>query len=212
MDRDQQAFAGAAVRPEPVVAVTITCNLGGERQMQLAAHFNRDASEEEQNAILDRVMRTADRQKARYDLEKLEENFNLCGLNTRNVITAMGAAESELKTRVARLKIELVAKEEARKDVHDEAYQAHAKDRSGPFVPKGHILQRLNAMDLEIANARAAVEAAPKDAEQERAKLIASIQRNQEDLRIRRKQINDLRQLAGLSPNTEFTDAETAEV
>lgn len=212
MDRDQEAFTGAVVRPEPVVAVTVTCNLGGERQMQLAAHFNRDASEEEQSAILDRVMRTADRQKARYDLEKLEENFNIVGLNTRNVITAMGAAESELKTRVAKLKIELAAKEEARKDVFNEAYEAHAKDRSGPFNPKGHVLQKLNAMDQDITNAKAAVDAAPKDAEQERAKLIASIQRNQEDLRIRRKQINDLRHLAGLSPNTEFTDAETAEV
>ena len=213
MGKEHEDFAGLALKPEPVVAVTVTCNLGGERQMNLAAHFERDASPEEQNRILDQVMRIADRQKARYDLEKMEENFQVVGMNTRNFLLAMGGAEMELKTRVARLKIEAQAKRDAKKEIHDAAYNEHiASGRRGEFKPKGGDLQRMNLADAEIAKLEAAIEAAPKDADQERAKSVATIQRHQEDLRIRRRQINDLRQLAGLPAYEEYMDAETAKV
>jgi len=213
MNKQNENFSGVTLKPEPVVAVTVVCQLGNERQINLAAHFNRDDEPEEQNRILDQVMRIADRQKAKYDLKTLEENFNIVGLNTRNFLMAYAGAGLELKTRIAKLKIELDAKEEARKEVHDAAYaEFRAAGRSGTFRPKGHDLQRMNLADSEIANLRAAIEAAPKDAEQEKAKSVNTIQRNQEDLRLRRKVINDLRSLAGLSPNEEFMDAETAEV
>ena len=72
--------------------------------------------------------------------------------------------------------------------------------------------QKLNRADMEIQATRDAIEAAPNDAEQERKKIVNSILRNQEDMRIRRKMINDLRVLAGLPANEEFLDAENAEV
>lgn len=213
MGQDRDDFAGVGLKPEPVVAVTVTCNLGGERQLNLAAHFERDASPDEQNRILDQVMKIADRQKARYDLEKLEENFNVVGMNTRNLVAALSGADVELSTRIKQMKAKLDGQEEGRKEIHDEAYNEHvASDRRGEFKPKGSVLQKLNLADNEIAKTRAAIEAAPADAEHERHKLVQTILRNQEDLRIRRKQINDLRALAGLSGNTEYEDAENAKV
>lgn len=213
MGKEHEDFSGTILKSEPVVAVTITCNLGGERQMNLAAHFERDASPEEQNAILDRVMKIADRQKARYDLEKEEENFKVVGLNTRNALLAIEAGEMASKSQLERLKIELQAKEEARKEIHDHAYSDHVSSgRRGDFKPRGVDLQRLNAADIEIAKTRSAIEAVPADAAQHRAQIVGSIQRNQEDMRIRRKRINELRAMAGLPENDDFMDAENAKV
>ena len=213
MGKEHEDFSGTILKPEPVIAVTVTCNLGGERQMNLAAHFERDADPAEQNRILDQVMKIADRQKARYDLEKMEENFNVVGMNTRNFLLAMSGAEMEVKTRIERMKHELEAKRDAKKEVHDEAYaEWQASGKRGEFKPRGVDLQRINLADAEINKLVAAIEAAPKDAAQERAKSVDTIQRHQEDLRLRRKQINDLRHLAGLPANDEFMDAETAKV
>lgn len=213
MNKENEDFTGVALKPEPVVAVTIVCQLGNERQINLAAHFGRDDDPDEQNRILDQVMKIADRQKAKYDLKTLEENFNMVGLNTRNFLTAYQGAGLELKTRVARLKVEVQAKREAKDEIEKAGYDKHVSDgRSGSYKPKGYDLQRMNLADTEIANLMAAIEAAPKDAEQEKAKAVNTIQRNQEDLRLRRKVINDLRSLAGLSANEDFMDAETAEV
>ncbi len=213
MGRENEDFTGTVLKPEPVIAVTITCNLGGERQMNLAAHFERDTPAAEQNAILDRVMAIADRQKARYDLDKEEENFKIVGLNTRNAILAISSAEETTKSQIERLKIELGAKEEARQEIFKAAYDSHvASGRRGEFVPKGVILQKINLADAEIAKTRAALTAAPADAEQHRKQLVGSIQRNQEDMRLRRKHINELRSIAGLPPNDDFMDAETAQV
>ena len=213
MGQDRDDFSATVLKPEPVIAVTVTCNLGGERQMQLAAHFERDASPEEQNSILDKVMRVADRQKARYDLEKLEENFNIVGLNTRNMLAGLPVADNVQKMQVAKLKVELQAKIEARDDVNKEGYDAWQKSgKRGTYKAGGHLANRLATMNADIQKVRDAIEAAPNDAGQEREKLVNSILRYQEDLRIKRKQINDLRGLAGMSPNTEFEDAENAKV
>lgn len=213
MGQDRDDFTAAVTKPEPVVAVTVTCNLGGERQMQLAAHFGRDASPEEQNVILDKVMKVADRQKARYDLEKLEENFNVCGMNTRNLLAGLPVADNVQKMHVAKLKIELDAKVEARDEVNKEGYEAWQKSgKRGTYKAGGHLANRLATMDADIQKVRDAIAAAPKDADQEREKLVNTIKRHQEDLRLRRKVINDTRGLAGLSPNTEFEDAENAKV
>lgn len=213
MTKPMDAFIEAQVKPEPVVAVSVTCNLGGERQMQLNAHFGRDESPEEQNRILDGVMRIADRQKARYDLEKLEDNFNVVGINTRNLLAGLPIADNVEKIKVAKLKLELAAKEDARKEVYQGGYNDHVNNhRKGEFEPKGAFKQRLSVMDMEIQKVRDAVLASPNDAVQEREKLVNTIRRYQEDMRIKRVQINDLRRLAGLNANTEFEDVENEKV
>lgn len=213
MNKENEDFTGVVLKPEPVVAVTVTCNLGGERQLNLAAHFERDAEPDEQNRILDQVMKIADRQKARYDLEKLEESFQIVGLNTRNAVLALNSADIALKSQVERMKAELEGKREARAEVFNKAYADHTDaGRKGTFTPKGFVAANLTRMDADIQKTLDAIEAAPKDAEQEKGKIVASIQRNQEDLRLRRKQVNDLRLLAGLLANTEFEDAENAKV
>lgn len=213
MGQDRDEFSGVASGVNPLAAATISCSLGDRRSMQIAINISCADPPEVQDAMLDNAMRRMDRQQARYDLEGLEDKFNVVGMNTRQLIASLTGADVELKTRVARLKAELTGKEEGRKEIHDEAYNEHvSSQRRGEFKPKGSVLQRLNLADNEIAKTRAAIEAAPADAAQQRHQLVQTILRNQEDLRLRRKQINDLRGLAGLGLNTEYEDAENAKV
>ena len=212
MDREDN-FTGAVSAVSPLAAATISCSLGDRRSMQIAINISCSDPAEVQDAMLDNAMRRMDRQQARYDLEGLEDKFNVVGMNTRQLIASLTGADVELNTRLARMKAELAGKEEGRKEIHDEAYNEHvASQRRGEFKPKGSVLQRLNVADSEIGKTRAAIEAAPADAAQQRHQLVQTIQRNQEDLRLRRKQINDLRGLAGLGTNTEYEDAENAKV
>lgn len=213
MGQDMDDFTGKVSAASPLSAVTITCGLGDRRQMQIAVNLCFSDPVEVQNSILDGAMMLMDRQQARYDLEELEKNFTQVGLTTRNLIAAMSGAEVEVKGRVERLKAELAGKEEGRKQVHDDAYADHkVSGRRGEFAPKGNILQKLNVMDADIQKTRDAIVAAPADAAQHRATLVQNVQRHQEDLRVRRLKINDLRLLAGLAPNTEYEDAENAKV
>ena len=89
----------------------------------------------------------------------------------------------------------------------EEKYQRLVDESSGA-LEQADAMQRQSTAHQRMA----AIEAAPKDAAQERAKSVDTILRHQEDLRLRRKQINDLRHLAGLPANDEFMDAETAKV
>lgn len=213
MGQDMDDFTGKVSAASPLSAVTITCGLGDRRQMQIAVNLCFSDPVEVQNNILDGAMMLMDRQQARYDLEELEKNFTQVGLTTRNLIAAMSGAEVEVKGRVERLKAELSGKEEGRKQVHDDAYAEHkASGRRGEFKPRGVDLQKLNAADIEIKKTMDAIVAAPADAAQHRATLVQNVQRHQEDLRVRRLKINDLRLLAGLAPNTEYEDAENAKV
>lgn len=213
MDREPDGFPGKVSAANPLAMVTISCGLGDRRTMQMAINISAADDLDVQNAMLDQAMGLMDRQQARYDLEELEKNFTQVGLTTRNLIAAMSGADIEVKTRVERLKAELAGKEEGRKAIHDEAYGAHVSSgRRGEFKPAGLVQQRLNAADIEIQKTKDAIEAAPADAAQHRATLIQNVLRHQEDIRIRRLKINDLRALAGLPLNREYEDAENAKV
>lgn len=211
MDReDATALVSGA---SPLSAVTITCGLGERRQMQIAVNLCFSDPPEMQNRILDNAMALADRQQARYDLEKDEESFRQVGMNIRNMLAGMGIAENVLKNQIAGLKAQIEGVSEAAKEVHDVAYSAHGTSgRRGEFKATGVTLQKLNAAEAEKNKLVAALEAAPRDAEQERMKLVASIQRYQEDLAARRSKINDMRQMAGLNANEDFMDEQTAKV
>ena len=147
MDREDN-FTGAVSAVSPLAAATISCSLGDRRSMQIAINISCSDPAEVQDAMLDNAMRRMDRQQARYDLEGLEDKFNVVGMNTRQLIASLTGADVELNTRLARMKAELAGKEEGRKEIHDEAYNEHvASQRRGEFKPKGSVLQRLNVAD-----------------------------------------------------------------
>lgn len=213
MDSDQEKFSGTASGASPLSAVTISCALGERRTMQIAVNLCFSDPVELQNQTLDNAMHLCDRQQARYDLEQLEINFRQVGLNTRNMLAGLRTADCALEAQVATLTATLEGQQEARQSIYDEGYTAHTKsNKRGAYEPGGFIKNRLQGADIEIAKTKAALEAAPRDAEQHRGNLIASLQRNQTDLRERREKINQSRTIAGLPLNDEYSEEENAKV
>lgn len=211
MDREPNDLPVSAA--SPLAMVTVTCNLGGERQMQMAINISAADPVDIQNAMLDGAMQVMDRQKARYDLEKVEEQFRQVGMNLRNMLAGKPIADNVLANQVASLQAQIQGKTEAVDEITKDAYNAHASSgRKGAYKADNLTRSRLAAADSEIAKLKLALEAAPRDAAQEREKLVNSIQRYQEDMVQRRKQVNDLRKAAGLDPNEDFMAEQTEKV
>lgn len=193
----------------PLTAVTISAALGDRRQIQMAINLSLADPADVRNAMLDDAMKTVDRQAARYDLKKLEDEFEEAARHLRNFLNGIPMAEKEAKYRAAAKKVEIAAMREARDAINKDGYDAHvAKGRRGDYVPGGAVLSRLNGADAEIAKAEEMLAAIPADTEQNRAKAMETVYRYQEDLRKRRVAINDLRHVAGLPAYAEFEGIE----
>jgi hypothetical protein len=211
MGQDKDESFG--LKPATAIGYSIISNLGGERQMTVQCFVAEDEDIEVINRRIDRVLAVVDRQKAKYDLAKREQEFEEVALHTRNFLNAIPMAERAAQAQVETLKAELLGMQEARKEVHDEAYSAHvAAGRRGQFRPKGSLEGQLRNMDNEIAKKKLAIEGLPADTAQHRDQTLINIRKYQDDLKKRRGEINDLRKLAGLDNYTAFMDEETAEV
>jgi len=191
------------VKAKAVVAFSVVLAVGGDRQISFNGHFDRDDDPDTQNEIVDRIMQVGDRQKAKYDLAKQEAEFEEAARHLRNFLNAIPMAEKTSQHQIATLKVELQAMEEARRDKFNEYASQHVEQRrKGLFVPRGAQESTLRNMDIEIDKKRRAIEAAPKDAEQQRGISVNNIYAKQDELKKRRAYINDLRSLAGLGPHT----------
>lgn len=200
-------------KPEAVVAFSLVVGCGDARQMNFNAHFGRDEDPAVQNAIIDKIMALGDRQKARYDLSKMESEFEEVGRHLRNFLNAIPIAEKTAEHQLAVLNAKLVAQRGARDDVFKAGYEAHGvSKRRGVFEPAGALKGRLNGMDIDIAKTEAAIAAVPADVAQGRSLTATNVLKYQDDLKKRRAQINDLRKVAGLDPNTLFMEEQDAKV
>lgn len=196
-------------KPEPVVAGSIVVNCGGDRQINLNFHFGRDEPVETQNLILDKIMALGDRQRAKYSLKKLEDEFEEAARHLRNFLNGIPMAEQTAKHQLATLQVKLAAQKEARDDAYKAGYEAHvASKRRSAYEPAGALKGRLGGMDSEIAKTEAAIAAVPGDVAQGREKAMETVYRYQDDLKKRRAAINDLRHVAGLPPSTQFAGIE----
>lgn len=197
------------VKAAPAIGYSVVANLGGDRQFTAQCFVDSDETDDNINRAIDKVFRAVDRQKAKYDLEKQEAEFEEAARHLRNFLNAVPIAETELKHRIAVLKVELQAMQEAEKAVFDEGYNAHVSaNRKGAFEPRGALLSRLNGMDADIKKKMAEIEAAPKDGAQSREQTMNTIARYQEDIIKRRAYINELRRMAGREPHTAFEGIE----
>jgi hypothetical protein len=197
----------------PAIGCSFTTNLGGERQIVLQTHFAQDMSEETINGLLDRMLKIGDRQKAKYDLEKIEEEFRTVGVALTNLLDGFPIAEinhaKEQVERAERLEVLREMQTAARNESYDEFAKA---GKRGTFVLKGHALQKVNNIGAEILKLEERERAAANDKQQHRETLLNSVRHYRQDLAKRRVKLNAMRTLAGLPPNTEFEEAETRAV
>lgn len=216
MDRDDEGFSEkpeheTAPKQVPAIGYSILCNMGGDRQMTVQCFVGEDESEDVIAARMDKVFRVVDRQKARYDLDKLYKEFEEAGRHLRNFLNAIPIAEHQAKHQIAVLEAELSAMQDAKKEVFNQGYEQHtASKRRGPFEPSGALKGRLNAMEQEIQKKRDRIRQVPEEQRQHRDQTLINVQKYQDDLRRMRLKINDTRTLAGLGPYEEFLAEETA--
>jgi hypothetical protein len=211
MGQDQDKDFG--LKPGVAIGYSLMCNLGGERQMTVQCFVDEAEPLDVVNARIDRVFQVMDRQKAKYDLANAEKDFEQTARVVRNMLNAIPQAAVGVKAQLETLKAELLGMEEARKEVYDEAYEAHTKaGRRGQFQPKGSLEGRLRNMDNEISKKKAAIEAAPNDVARHRADTLVSLAKYRADMVKQRAHINDMRHLAGLPAYDMFMDEQTAEV
>lgn len=217
MGEERKDYEGAPLdlfppKPEPVVAFSYVVSLGGDRQLNFNAHFGRDAAPEVQNAILDKIALLGDRQKAKYDLAKLEDEFEEVGRHLRNFLNAIPVAKKTAEHQLAVLRTQLGAQKDARDEVYKQGYDAHMKTRKGAYEPTGALKGRLNGMDIDIRKTEEAIAAVPNDTVQHLSQTAVNVQKYQDDLKKRRAQINDLRKIAGLGENVLFMDEQETKV
>jgi hypothetical protein len=193
------------LKPATAIGYSIVSNLGGDRQMTVQCFVGEDEAEEVINSRIDKVFKVLDRQKAKYDLDKLESEFEELGRHLHNFIKGLAMAEQTARHQVAVLNVKLGEQQMARRDVYEEGYQKHlSQGRKGTFVPGGALQSRLNGMDIDIQKTKDAIAAAPADAAQSKAQVAENIYKYQDDMKKRRAAINELRKMAGRDELTLF--------
>jgi hypothetical protein len=206
------------LRPSPAVEVpaigcSFTTNLGGDRQIVLQTHFAGDEDEAAINARIDRILRIGDRQKAKYDLEKVEAEFRTVGNAIVDMIAAIPvAARNHAKTTVekaATVEGLRAQQEQVRSDAYAEFTDS---GKRGAFQMKGHAATNYARIQAEINKVEESVRAAENERAQWLQTQAANIERFRRDLISRREKLNAMRTLAGYDPCTEYADAETCPV
>ena len=206
MDKDRAVEVTA-------IGCSVTMNLGGDRQIVLQSHFASDMGVADQNGVIDRLLLLGDRQKARYDLEREEDQFREVGENLIKILDGIPFAEANYKRQMAALNVELMTKREAKDQEYKEGYDEFlARGGKGAYAPKGHRQAALNRMDNDIAAVEEKIKAAPNDRAQHRQELIKSVLHYQGDLKRRRAKINALRETAGLAACDLYQEQEAFEV
>ena len=177
----------------PAVGTSLTVTLGDNRQLVLQCFFPLDEPEEIGNKLIDKLLRHADRAKARYDLEALVEQFNTVGLQTQGLIDGLPLAEQKFRDARDGIDKEIVNLGIEKGGVAEKAYEAWgAAKKRGEFKLQGasaNAVQRINEK-IAVLEAKQANNLA--DRAGYRQELLKSIKHYQEFLARRREKINRL--------------------
>lgn len=170
MPRDTEAAVTAA----PAIGISVTMNLGGDRQMVLQTFFPQEGSDAEANALTDRLVGIAERQKARCDIPDLQAELTKHERTLAQFLEDLARIDHEHTKKQAERAVEIETLVAQRKDVFEAAYAAHTKSgRSAQaFEPKGATASRLRAHDGAIAKIKTEME----KAEAERAVAVQNLQ------------------------------------
>lgn len=199
--------------PAPGIDISVIVAASDNRQIQLRTMLVQDTPLEIQNAVLDRLMALGDRQKARYDLDKLEEEFRLVGVTLTNLIDGLPHAERVHLEAQEKRTAEIKQWSEKFQAEHDIGYADFVKTgRQGKWEPKGNRKANMDRMLQAAAKVQEQMVAAEADRLQHRQELTKSVAHYQDDLGKRRKKLNALRALAGQEACAEFLDVETMEI
>lgn len=197
----------------PAIAATFVTTLGGDRQITLQTHLFQDMDDATIHALIDRMLRIGDRQKAKYDLEKVEAEFRTVGNALVDMIAAIPVAERNHAKTVVERGETIRALQEGQTQVRDDAYAEFTKTgKRGTFQLKGHAATAFSRIQAEINKVEEAARSAENDRAQWKQTQAHNIERFRRDLKDRREKLNAMRKLAGFDPCTDYLEAETCAV
>lgn len=135
-----------------VIGYSITANIDGNRQMVFQHFVPQDATDDQVNADLDRIMRLIDRQRSVYELPELREELHKLSEEIAQYNEDMVTqAEVNFGKAQAELHVQLETLQKDHKKVFDEAYAAFRNNgRQGQFEPKGQTKANLERLDAGI--------------------------------------------------------------
>jgi len=95
-------------RPEdvPALGIEIASALGDTRQVKMTTFVSRDAPPAELNALLDKLIASAERQEAKAKIEKLRDDIDDGGRSLQNLHDDVTRLNEEHKGSVARLEVQ----------------------------------------------------------------------------------------------------------
>ena len=197
----------------PAIGSSFTTNLGGDRQIVLQTHVPGDCSDAQFDAVLDRMLRAGDRLKARYDLEKLESEFQTTGIALGNLIDGLPHGARNYAAQKVETEETIIALREQHVSIRDTAYEDFTKSgKRGTFALKGHAEANARRVQQEIEKNEERLKMLDAETEKHRQDLSNSIVHYRQQLGKLRVKINELRATAGMPPNNEFIEFETCKI
>lgn len=185
----------------PAIGISYIAQLGGDRQMTLQTFVAREDSPEAANRVIDHMIALGERQKARFDLDREEEQFHLKGAAIENMIRAIPHAEENHRLLLAD-KLKAIGDLEAKSEAEiAEGYDEHALGgRKGSYSLTGARKQRVEGMARDLARHKADVEKAEAERSQFLQNQEHTILHHQTEFLKMRSRINNMRSTGGLPP------------
>ncbi|MEK6591559.1 MAG: hypothetical protein AABZ67_00620 [Pseudomonadota bacterium] len=166
----------------PAIGTSLQVQIGDGRVFVLQTHFAQEATVAQQNKLLDRMFLAADRVKARYDLEAIEDKLAQLDrlLKRYREDKAKADAEAQGKKNHWEKKIADCLAEQA-KIRNEDAANHESTGRRGAYQISQRALGKVNAFANDINRARAEIEKIENERKQHESQMAQTFERCEED-------------------------------
>lgn len=136
----------------PAIGVSITANVDGDRQVVFQTAIDPAEDDKEINALLDRLMGLASRQKMIHDIVGMKKAMKTAGEDIKNLEVQLAQSQSNRKVAAAQLDIETLEYAKQKKHILDTGYQAWSMSdsRRGEYKPRGDDAVKIGRLEQLI--------------------------------------------------------------
>lgn len=192
------------VKDEPAIGMSIVMNLDEGAQMTLQGFFGASDSEEKANRLADRMVRMAERQKAKHELVKYAEELEGIIKTVQRFEEDFAKTEARHKYEDAQRHIQADELVTAAKQAEKDGYNKHVADgKRGPYKPQGTVLSRIERCRVEVKKLDEDEQKANAERAQWMETIVKSRQRFEEEIASRKARIALCRELLGLGKDPE---------
>lgn len=178
------------VEKAAAIGVSVTCNLGGTRQVVLQTFYPQDAPPKELHAALDSLMSLADRQEAKYSLPDLYEELEKHEAAVRNLQADVARVDEQFFARMATLEAEYVKHMAEADRIFQEGYDIHVNEgKQGEYKPQGNRQQAFKVTGAAAAKVKEQITKENAEREQSLTGVMTNLERFEEQTAIRKAKI-----------------------